>query len=85
MHLLPLALDVLEQDPWAEGDYYPGDLLASVLRVERGFWEQAPQLWVRLQTLVAQLEDIPQDMRESIAGFRAQKERGGSFNERAIL
>lgn len=73
-YLLPLALDVLEQDPWAEGDYYPGDLLASVLRVERGFWAQAPQLWARLRALVARLDDIPQDMQESIAVFRIQEE-----------
>ena len=72
-YLLPLALDVLEQNPWAEGDIYPGDLLASALRVERGFWEQAPQLRARLQTLVAQLDGIPQNMRESIAVFRAQE------------
>jgi len=72
-HLLPLALAVLEQNPWAEGDYYPGDLLASVLRVERDFWKQAPQLWGRFQTLVARLEDIPQDMQESITAFRAQE------------
>lgn len=73
-HLLPLALDVLEQDPWAEGDYYPGDLLAGVLRVERDFWEQAPQVWARLRSLVARLEDISQDMQESIAAFRGQEE-----------
>ncbi len=73
-YLLPLALDVLEQDPWAEGDYYPGDLLASVLRVERGFWAQAPQLGARLRALVARLDDIPQDMQEFIAVFRTQGE-----------
>ncbi len=72
-YLLPLALDMLEQDPWVEGDYYPGDLLASVLRIERGFWEQTPQLWARLQTLVARMEDIPQNMRKSIASFRTQE------------
>jgi hypothetical protein len=73
-YLLPLALDVLEQDPWAEGDYYPGDLLASALRVERGFWAQTPQLGARLRALVARLDDIPQDMQESIAVFRTQEE-----------
>ncbi|MFD4208614.1 contact-dependent growth inhibition system immunity protein [Micromonospora tulbaghiae] len=31
--LLPLALQVLRRDPLVEGDYYPGDLLANVLRL----------------------------------------------------
>ena len=30
--LIPLALETLERDPLAEGDYYPGDLLRNVLR-----------------------------------------------------
>lgn len=31
-HVMPLALRMLEVDPLAEGDFYPGDLLVSVLR-----------------------------------------------------
>ena len=33
-HLMPLAVEVLERQPLAEGDYYPGDLLASVVGAE---------------------------------------------------
>lgn len=35
--LVPLALEVLEKDPLAAGDFYSGDLLAAVLRVGPGF------------------------------------------------
>lgn len=38
-HLVPLALGLLRSDPLVAGDYYPGDLLASVLRVDAAFWE----------------------------------------------
>ncbi|MEV6140307.1 contact-dependent growth inhibition system immunity protein [Nocardia sp. NPDC051990] len=31
--LLPRALDVLERNPLAEGDYYPGDLLVTALKI----------------------------------------------------
>jgi hypothetical protein len=31
-YLLPLALDILEADPLAEGDFYPGDLFVAVAR-----------------------------------------------------
>jgi hypothetical protein len=42
-HLLPLALDILEQDPFAEADCYPGDLLWVVARLagEQFLQEQA--------------------------------------------
>ncbi|MEV2238408.1 contact-dependent growth inhibition system immunity protein [Micromonospora sp. NPDC049891] len=36
--LLPLAVHVLLRDPLAEGDYYPGDLLANVLRLPDSAW-----------------------------------------------
>ncbi|WP_410636547.1 contact-dependent growth inhibition system immunity protein [Amycolatopsis sp. cmx-4-83] len=30
---MPLALDLLERDPLAEGDFHPGDLLVALLKV----------------------------------------------------
>ncbi|MBU8856590.1 MULTISPECIES: contact-dependent growth inhibition system immunity protein [unclassified Micromonospora] len=36
--LLPLASQVLLRDPLAEGDCYPGDLLANVLRLPESAW-----------------------------------------------
>lgn len=36
--LIPIAVEVLEADPLAEGDYFPGDLLAMVLSVDDSFW-----------------------------------------------
>ena len=38
-YLMPLAIAELEQEPLAEGDYYPGDLLANV--IECGEWLRA--------------------------------------------
>lgn len=35
---LPLAIEILEANPFAEGDYYSGDLLKSVLSVNMNFW-----------------------------------------------
>lgn len=36
--LVPPALDILELHPFAEGDLYPGDLLACLLRLPTEFW-----------------------------------------------
>jgi hypothetical protein len=38
--LVPLALDALDRDPLAEGDYYEGDLLKAVLSVDASFWRE---------------------------------------------
>ncbi|MFE6865789.1 contact-dependent growth inhibition system immunity protein [Kitasatospora sp. NPDC057692] len=47
-HLLPRAVDLLCRDPWAEGDLYPGDLLAAVLRCEPDVRTERPDLAARL-------------------------------------
>jgi hypothetical protein len=38
--LLPIAVERLQDDPFVEGDYYAGDLLNSVLRIEQPFWKK---------------------------------------------
>jgi contact-dependent growth inhibition (CDI) system CdiI-like immunity protein len=54
-HLLPIALQRLGANPLAEGDFYPGDLLANVLRIDAEFWLRQPVL---AQLLGAVLEDL---------------------------
>jgi hypothetical protein len=46
-YLVPRALDHLEAHPLAEGDLYPGDLLAAVARLPDEFWSARPQLLPR--------------------------------------
>lgn len=36
--LVPLALEILTEDPLIEANYYPGDLLKAVLEVPAEFW-----------------------------------------------
>ncbi|MFN0037828.1 MAG: contact-dependent growth inhibition system immunity protein [Saprospiraceae bacterium] len=36
--LMPKAIEVLEKDVLAEGDYYEGDLLKAVLTSDKNFW-----------------------------------------------
>lgn len=47
--LAPVAFDVLERDPLTSGDFYPGDLLAALVRARTG-WERDADL--RRRTLV---------------------------------
>jgi hypothetical protein len=53
--LVPMALDVLDVDPWAAGDRYKGALLHSVLRVESEFWERHSDLVYRLFSIFSEL------------------------------
>jgi hypothetical protein len=43
-YLLPIAIERLEDDPLVEGDYYCGDLLVAVLKIEPRFWSEHPEL-----------------------------------------
>jgi hypothetical protein len=70
--LVPLALDRLRLDPLAEADYYPGDLLASVLRADATVWEWSPDLTVEMRKLAESLHermDLDRELRELIKTF----------------
>ena len=47
-YLVPLAIERLRENPLAEGDCYPGDLLANVLRADAAFWRAHPALHQQL-------------------------------------
>jgi hypothetical protein len=71
--LLPLAIERLEEDPMAEGDYYPGDLLVAVLRVPRDYWDDHPEQHVRVNAVVERLapREVDDTLRSDITAFRA--------------
>lgn len=46
--LLPMAVAVLADDPLAEGNCYPGDLLCNVVRLPGDVWDGAGRLRDRL-------------------------------------
>jgi hypothetical protein len=69
--LIPLALDVLDREPLAEGGFYPGDLLRSCLAVEPAFWDAAPALCSRLRRIIAELSAVPRELVQPVASFKA--------------
>jgi len=66
--LVPLALEKLAADPLAEGDFYPGDLLAAVLTVPGTYWHAHPPERDRLAPVVDAVADPRGDLRDE-AGF----------------
>ena len=51
-YLIPLAIEHLHTDIFAEGDYYPGDLLNNVLSVDTKFWTANRDLWTKINELI---------------------------------
>lgn len=49
--LLPLAIDRLEENPWASGDHYPGDLLKMTAGAKFS-WITQPDLRERLRAVI---------------------------------
>lgn len=69
-YLLPLAIEQLRRDPLVAGDFYPGDLLAAVLRVESGFWPVQPQLRRAVQEIVDQITPFPEHLHHALLTFQ---------------
>ena len=51
-HLIPLAIEKLEEDLFVDGDFYEGDLLENVLKVETKFWNENEAYWRALNALI---------------------------------
>lgn len=56
--LVPIALARLREDPLAEGDFYPGDLLSNVLGVDAAYWSSHPELLAALRGVRDSLEQL---------------------------
>jgi len=73
--LVPLALEMLEKDPLAEGNYYRGDLLNVVLDIPGSFWnvhvdmrDALRRVVTKASELLVSLEEIDARLvRESLA------------------
>lgn len=58
-YLLPLALEVLRDNPLAEGDMYEGDLLSAVVTRSPSAWSGAAGLRRELHVIVSELAALP--------------------------
>jgi hypothetical protein len=80
--LVPRAIERLRPDALTHGDACPGDLLASVLRVDAAYWERFPDPDVSLRIITEELEgklELEMGLRELIDAFRrdhSERRRG---------
>ena len=69
--LLPLALEELNKDILVEGDYYPGDLLSTVLNSDKGFWKENPNY---KNELIAIIENQSDRIKNEEVSFEMKRE-----------
>ena len=56
-YLIPIGLEALKHDLFAEGNYYPGDLLKAIVSINPKFWQGNRRLWDELFLLIANRRD----------------------------
>jgi CDI immunity proteins len=69
--LVPRTLAKLEEDPLLEGDYYPGDVLAAVLRVPASYWSANPAQRTTLENIIAAIDTPDSYLKADIDAFHA--------------
>jgi hypothetical protein len=78
--LMPMALDVLEVEPFAGGDMSHGALLGMALQVDPQFWRDHPRLWYRMRVVLvdvhAMRELLDQELLPAAAAFESHRPEG---------
>ena len=64
IHIVPIALDMLERDILSAGDLYDGDLLQAVSSVDDEFWLEHALLNNRLVELRIEVEILQETINE---------------------
>jgi hypothetical protein len=70
---VPLAIEILEVNPLAEGDYYPGDLLHAVLGVDGNYWHAHRDQWERVGEIVESFTFAQARLTDALQAFRNRR------------
>jgi hypothetical protein len=68
-YLVPIALERLSYNPFSSGDLFTGDLLSSVLRIDREYFDENPELYLELESLVERTKEIIKEVEEQLIKF----------------
>jgi hypothetical protein len=67
IYLIPIAIERLKINLFAEGDLYEGDLLHNVLNINPDYWKQNRNYWEEVKILI---EPIKQELKERKIPFQ---------------
>lgn len=56
-YLVPMAIEILSINIFAEGDLFEGDLLKNVLGIETNFWNNNKEYWLIVNDLIKNKRD----------------------------
>lgn len=71
--LIPMALEILENNILAEGDLYVGDLLTAVALVNDKFWFENPTLNNRLVEITFEVESQLETLQDVLPKLKKRK------------
>jgi len=71
-YLVPLAIEALTEDLWAEGDFFEGDLLKNVLGISAEFWKNNKDYWLSIYDLIKDRQDEINEMSFDTSKFLKQ-------------
>ncbi|MGG4341725.1 contact-dependent growth inhibition system immunity protein [Paenibacillus lautus] len=69
--LLPLALERLAENPLQSGELYVGDLLCSILRVDKEYWENNIEIKNELDEVIRIYENARETVDNYINKYRS--------------
>jgi hypothetical protein len=72
-YLVPLAVKILQANPLISGDFFPGDLLKSALKVNVQFWKERKDLYQDLLMTVSTMSNIPEEISKNVDDFKSFK------------
>lgn len=55
-YVVPIAIDKLQENPWTDGDIYPGCLLKRVVGLPASYWSENPEMIPRFQHVLDEVE-----------------------------
>jgi len=64
--LIPMAIEILIKNPFAEGEDIGYSLLGSVLSVKGSFWKENPDLYERVEKILQTAESVKTEEAETI-------------------
>ena len=65
-YIVPLALNIVEQDPLISSGLYSGDLAVSLFNIDEEFWSNNPEWNNRLIEVKFEIEEIYKTISEEI-------------------
>lgn len=71
--LMPLVIETLTDNLFAEGDMYEGDLLKNVLEVDPTFWDDNENYWQQLNEIIKNRQQEIVKMKFDLSRFDNSK------------